>query len=143
MDDEILIDGGAPARIPEGMYDAVVTRIRKETHFHRQVLNMRFRIVGVGPYEKTELDGWFPLGEGGKIKPRSKLVRSYQAIGDWARPDRVRFKTFKEHLLQVRVQTVQQDQHQRPLLECQQYSVVAEVVGTQGKLGPRSHDSSD
>ena len=142
-DDELIIEDGGPVLIPPSEYDAIVTGYRKLRKFDRLMLQMRFRIMTIGPHHGKELDAYLPLCEGGRIARASKLARWYQALEDGRRHDRVRLKAFTERMLRVSVRTVQKDHRQRSLPKCQWYSVVDEVLGTVAKLADMHECDTD
>jgi hypothetical protein len=133
-EEEIPIEGGAPILIRPDRYEAQVIRLQRIRRFKRQILLVQFKIVTIGPYQGIELDGWLPLGDDGRAGKHSKLVRWIQNITPEARWDKVRLKTFREHLLVVEVGTVEHDYDQKLLSPGQRYSVVREIVGSVGRI---------
>jgi hypothetical protein len=134
----VEVDGDLPILIPAGGYDAEAIRLQRVNRFKRQRMQIRFRIVGLGPYQGAELDGWVPLNDSGALQRGSKGVRWYQALELPAcGRRRVPLSALTKYLLRVRVRTVKHDSKQRPLQSSQWYSVVDEVLGQNGQLGWR------
>ena len=138
--DDIEVEGGLPVLMPAGEYDARAIRLTRVNRFKRPRMQIRFRIVGPGPHQGVELDGWVTLNDSGRLQPGSKGVRWVQALElPISGRRRVSLSVLTKYLLRLCIRTVKQDAKQRPLQRSQWYSVVHDVLGQNGQLHGENH----
>jgi hypothetical protein len=122
-------------KIPDGVYEAVLARVERAAVFKTPKVFVWVRITEQGSYFGTELYRAFRAHlKPGKyqklcLKPRSDLRRTLIRLsGERVRADRVSLAILKHKVLKVKVRTVTTDYRQRALDECDQYSVIDDII---------------
>ena len=122
-------------KIPEGTYQAVFIRVERAEVFKAEKIFVWVRITEPGPFHGTELYRAYRVhhlpGKSKKylLKPRSELRQMLLRLNEVkVRADRVSLKILKNKVLKVTVRTVKKDYRQRALDECDQYSVVEDIL---------------
>lgn len=133
--DDALLEGRDLPLLPEAEYLMAYTHHETAMLFNTPKVFVHFRITEPGPYLIQRLYGAYRaselMGRPGKngrfkLKHRSELYLTmcwlYQARK--LRPDRMSLRDLKQAVLRVSVRTVTKDYKQRPLPDCERYSVV-------------------
>jgi len=136
--DDFEIDWGDRPLIPEGEYHAVyVSHLTTNASFGPKV-KITFRIVSMGPYYETLINGWYNAKQIGSTKRKGgKVIVS--ALSDLAnecfkvlqiknRVNRLSLTQLKGHVIVIKVRTVISNSKQKKLTEAQQYSTVDSMV---------------
>ena len=136
--DDVLVDGKAWPRIPDGSYLARYTHHDTAEVFGTAKVFAHFMIVEPGPYFDVRLMRAYRasglIGKPGRngrfrLKRRSELYLDLCRLDERRkrRPDRVSLRDFKDVVLWVTTRTVVRDYKQRPLPEALRYSVIDEL----------------
>jgi hypothetical protein len=133
--DDVLLEGRKWPLLREGEYLVVYTHHETAIVFNTPKVFLHFRINEPGPYLNERLYGAYRaselMGRPGKngrfkLKHRSELYLTmcwlYQARK--LRSDRMSLRDLKRLGLRASIRTVTKDYKQRPLPECELYSVV-------------------
>lgn len=133
--DDIVVEGNPRPFIEPGKYQAVLVGWETHRTYKTPKVYLHFRIVDPGPAFEVEIFRAYRVsgfvGKPGrmgrfKLKRRSDLYlalcRLYE--GRKLRPDRMSLRGLGGLVLIVSVRTVTIDARQRPLPECEHYSVV-------------------
>jgi hypothetical protein len=138
MSEDIFIDWGSDALIPEGEYQAVYVSHMTTNGTFGPKLKITFRIVSQGPYYASLIDGWYNLkGTGEKTGKRGKIITSKHSkfveeitklFQMKIRVNRISATMLSGHVLIIKVRTVKKNGRQKNLSDVLQYSTVDSMV---------------
>jgi len=136
--DTFKIDWGTSTKIPDGEYQAVYVSHQISNGSFGFKVKITFRIVSMGEYFETLIDGWYNIKEGGSSKRKGgslSLTRGQNLTTELLkvlqinkRPDRLSLTMLKGLLLLIKVRTVTTNNRQKKYSELQQYSVVDSML---------------
>lgn len=141
QDLEFLLDGEAPPRIPDGLYQLRFLHWDTAIMFGKAAkIILTFKVIEPGQYfDVVTLPAYYnakrlvgrPGRHGGfKVGWRSTFLRDYVRLfhRDAKRLDRMPMSEFEKHIIVGKVKTVTMSSNQEKLPESLQYSVVEELV---------------